>query len=261
MKKTSRRSSTVYSAPALEKGLDILEALAGTEVPQSLSGLASTLGRTSSELFRILDALERRAYIVKDTASGRYRLSLKLYELAHIHPPVKQLVKSAEEPMRDLAISLGESCHLSVLSRGNLLVLAEVGSPEPIRLSIAVGSSFPAVHTASGRLLLAILPEAEQRQFLEKNPAYLKQSTKQKKRVRDLLAAIQKTGYSTAENETYTGIRDIAVPVGNTRIGLSAALDVSSLIIPGIRFEIDKVLSALRRCARCINQSMGVTQP
>lgn len=260
MEKVSRRKSAVYSAPALEKGLDILEALASTEAPQSLSDLAHALDRSSSELFRALSSLEKRAYVIKDS-SGRYRLSLKLYELAHIHPPVEQLLRAAEEPMRVLARALRQSCHLSVLSQERLLVLAEAGSPEKVRLSITVGSSFSATRTASGRLLLARLPEAERRQFLERDADFRKQSGAQKKRMRAALGRIRKAGYSTAENESYMGIRDIAVPVGNTRIGLAAALDVSLWIVPGKRFEISEVLGALRSCARSITQSMGVTQP
>jgi DNA-binding IclR family transcriptional regulator len=261
MGSSTRRQSAIYSVPALEKGLDILEALAATDAPESLSDLARTLGRSSSELFRALSTLEKRAYVIKDPPSGRYRLSLKLYELAHIHPPVEQLLRAAAEPMRKLAHSLRQSCHLSVLSQGRLVVLCEAEGPEQIRLSVTVGSSFSAVNTASGRLLLATLPEVERQQFLEKNTDFLQQSAAQKKRLRTLLARIRKAGYSTAESETYMGIRDVAVPVGNTRIGLSAALDVSSWIVPGKRFQIEKVLRALQRCARRITRSMGVTHP
>jgi len=260
MDKLSRQPSAVYSAPALEKGLDILEALAATEKPQTLSDLSRALGRSSSELFRVLNSLEKRAYVIKDSA-GRYRLSLKLYELAHIHPPVEQLLKAADEPMRALARSLRQSCHLSVLSQGKLLVLAEYGSPEKVRLSIVVGSSFPATRTASGRLLLARLPEDERQRFLNKEAQYRRQSAVQKKRLHDAISRIRKAGYSSAENETYMGTRDIAVPVGNSRIGLDAALAVSLWIVPGKRFEISKVLGTLRKCAGIITNSMGVAQP
>lgn len=260
MKKASRRSSVVYSAPALEKGLNILEALAAMETPQSLSDLAHTLGRSSSELFRVLSSLEKRAYVIKNS-SGRYRLSLKLYELAHIHPPVEQLLRAADTPMRVLAQSLRQSCHLSVLSQGKLLVLAEAESPEKIHVSIAVGSNFPATHTASGRLLLAQMSEDDRRRFLEQDADFRRQSDAQKKSLLAALGSVRRAGFSTAESETYMGIRDVAVPVGNTRIGLVAALDVSLWTVPGKRFEIDEILDTLRSCARRITQSMGVTQP
>ncbi len=260
MKTASLRTTTTYSAPALEKGLDILEALAATDTPQSLADLARTLGRSSSELFRALSSLEKRAYIIKDLPSGRYRLSLKLYELAHIHPPVEQLLRAAADPMRNLAYSLRQSCHLSVLNQGKLVVLAEAGSPEQIRLTIAVGSTFSTVQTASGRLLLALLTEEEQHDFLANDSNYAKQSPVQRKRLKVLLGKIRKAGYSTAENETYMGIQDIAVPVGNTGIGVAAALDVTLWIHQGKQCDIAKVLSPLRKCARIMTQSMGVTQ-
>ena len=67
-----------YSVPALEKGLDILEALSASSQPQSLSGLAHLLERNSNEIFRMLNLLERRNYVLRDE-SGGYRLSLRMY--------------------------------------------------------------------------------------------------------------------------------------------------------------------------------------
>ena len=106
--------------PALEKGLDVLEALASAPDPQTLTELARALDRSSSVLFRIIDALEKRAYIARDPVSGTYHLTLKLYELAHTHSPVDQLLKAATFPMRVLADTIHESCHLSVLAHGKL---------------------------------------------------------------------------------------------------------------------------------------------
>ena len=86
---------TTYAVPALEKGLDLLEALAAQPEPRSQTDLARALGRSPSEIFRMLACLERRGYIVKEEASGRYRLTLRLYELAHTHTPVDQLLHAA----------------------------------------------------------------------------------------------------------------------------------------------------------------------
>lgn len=259
MATSARQRPAIYSTPALEKGLDVLEALASSETSLSLSDFAKALGRTSSELFRVLNALDRRSYVLKDPGTGRYRLSLKLFELAHLHPPVQHLLASAEEPMRKLAHSLRQSCHLSVLSSGKLVVLAETGSPEAIRLAIAVGSSFSPIHTASGRLLLAGLQGGEREAFLGKDRDYRRKSTAQKKRLRDVLDRIREAGYSTAENETYVGIRDVAVPVGNPRVGVAAALDLTLWIHPDHLFHITEVLSTMRRHAKNITRAMGVT--
>src|SRR5580692_831836 len=90
-------------APALEKGLDLLEALA--EAPGGLTqkALALRLGRSVGEIFRMLGVLERRAYIARDAATGQYGLTLRLFELANRHPPMRRLQSAALPIMQDLA--------------------------------------------------------------------------------------------------------------------------------------------------------------
>lgn len=58
-------SERKYRAPALEKGLDILELLARNSSPMTTSQMACALGRSVSELFRMVLALEYRGYIAQ----------------------------------------------------------------------------------------------------------------------------------------------------------------------------------------------------
>ena len=102
----------------LEKGLDILETLAHSQTPLSLTELARKLGRSSSELFRMLTVLESRGYINKEETTGNYALSLKLYELAHQHPPVMNLLKAAAQPMENVTNILRESCSFECFAAG-----------------------------------------------------------------------------------------------------------------------------------------------
>ncbi|MGH2562597.1 MAG: IclR family transcriptional regulator, partial [Thermomicrobiales bacterium] len=122
-----------YHVPALEKGLDILECLAAQGVPLTQAQLARTLGRRPSELFRMLTTLERRGYVQRDPLSGAYSLTLRLFELGHAHSPYDGLLRAAERPMRALTEEVRQSCHLSVIHGGQLLVLAEEQSPTRIR--------------------------------------------------------------------------------------------------------------------------------
>src|SRR6185436_11017574 len=94
------------------------EALAERPEARSQADLARDLGRSPSEIFRMLACLERRGYIVKEEASGRYRLTLRLFELAHTHTPVDQLLHAADGPLREVSRKIRESVHLSVLSDG-----------------------------------------------------------------------------------------------------------------------------------------------
>lgn len=251
-------SAPKYTVPALEKGLDILEALAASSTPQSLAGLARTLDRTSSEIFRMLTVLERRQYIERDAVSGSYSLSLKLYELAHTHAPVEHLVRTASRPMRELAEELRESCHLSVLSRGKLVVLHQVESPEEIKLAIDVGARFSAVRTNSGRLLLAHLPVEDLAGFLRGDPGYAALSGQERRQLKDQLERIRELGHSVAESRTRPGMKDIAVLVGNPAVGVFASLAIPCLFSGRDEASVVRLLTALLNCAAEITSALGL---
>ncbi len=221
--KPQKKAAPSYSVPALEKGLDILEALAAAPSPLSLAELARDLNRGSAEIFRMLVCLERRAYLRRDTASGKYAPTLRLFELAQAHSPLRTLLAAAREPMRQVAETLGESCHLSVLDRGKLLVIAREESPESIRLLIEVGAGFEPEKTASGRLLL------------------------------------DETVHSvTARDETIEGVDDAVVRVGTAGGAVHAALAVSWLRSRKGAKKPATVLAALSAAAKNIHQSLGI---
>ena len=160
-----------YNAPALDKGLDILEALASSDQPQGIADLSRTLRRTPSEIFRMVGTLERRGYIVRNQA-GTFRLSLRLYELAHMHSPFEQIINAAAGPMRRLSDEVRETTVLAALSHGYLIILAEELSMLRVRLSVEIGSRVPALSTVSGQMLIAHMAQEEQERFLAADPEY-----------------------------------------------------------------------------------------
>lgn len=254
----SGTAERAYAVPALEKGLDVIEALsAGTE-PPTLAELARRLGRSSSELFRLLNCLRRRGYVTQEAGTARYRLSLRLYELAHTHSPVDQLLRAAEAPMRRLALELRESCHLSVLNGAHLVVLAQVESPDRIRFSVEVGARFPAVHTASGRLLLAHLPKGTLDDLLRGDPDFRALGGAERKRLLAGLLDLRRSGLSVAEGENFQGVRDVAAIVGSPRAGIAAALCVPALQVRGRWRAGDGLGRAVERAAREITQTLGL---
>lgn len=215
--------SPTYSVPALDKGLDILEAIASSPSPLSLAELARDLDRGSAEIFRMLVCLERRAYLRRDPVSGKYAPTLRLFELGQAHPPLKTLLEAAREPMRLVTTKLGESCHLSVIERGKLEVIAREDSPESVRLFIEVGGRFDPRKTASGRLLL--------------NPAQ---------------EAV------TARDETIDGVDDVAVRIGSPQGAVHAALAVSWLRSRKGARKPTTILAALKAAAATIHQTLGI---
>jgi DNA-binding IclR family transcriptional regulator len=160
--------------------------------------------------------------------------------------------------MRDLSRSLRESVHLSVLSRGKLVVLAQEESPEPRRLSIEVGGRFPVVHTVSGRLLLAHLPKDDLDEILSRDADYRALGRAERRRFLAGLLGIRRSGVSTAEGESIVGVRDVAVLVGNPRVGVTAALCIPSLGLIDRKRSEKALVADLRRAAERITRSLGL---
>jgi len=246
-----------YFVPALEKGLDILEALAIAVVPQSLTDLSRTLNRTPSELFRMLDALEQRAYISRDMVSDGYYLTLKLYELAHTHSPVDHLLRAAAVPMRELSESIHESCHLSILNGPMLVVIAQAESPEPVRLSIEVGYRVLPLMTASGKVLVSMLEDMTRGRFLAADTTYASMSRSQRQAFSTDVLQIRKTRHYVAPSTRRAGI-DISCAVGNSEIDVSAALGVP--IMPGglNQGKESKLVNIIQECADRITVTLGL---
>jgi DNA-binding IclR family transcriptional regulator len=107
-----------YSAPALDKGLDILELLSDEAGGLSQSEIAEATGRSVGQIFRVLATLERRGYVTRDAQSGLYAFSMRIFDLAHRHPPLRGLISIATPAMRDLAERVRQSCNLSVIDSG-----------------------------------------------------------------------------------------------------------------------------------------------
>jgi DNA-binding IclR family transcriptional regulator len=247
-----------FKVPALEKGLQILETLSSALEPMSLTEISHVLGRSPSELFRMIGYLEARGYIKREQHSGNYYLSLKLYELAHTHSPVEQMIRAAIIPMRELAMKVRESCHLSVLHEGNLLVLYQQESPEKYRFSVEVGSRYDVLSTVSGRLLLAYLSADEREYYLSVQESFKEAGAEERSILVNRLEEIVEKGFSYSEHETHMGIRDLAVLVGNPKVGLAASLAIPSLIVARAPKDTEDLLRSLQDCARKITVAMGI---
>src|ERR1700758_4550348 len=155
-----------YRAPALDKGLDILELLAEQKGGLTRAEITKLLGRNASEMYRMLERLVARQYVVRSAGGDRYSLSLKLYALAHRHPPMNRLISEALPLMQRFADTAEQSCHLAVYDRGNLLVIAQVDGPGTWGISVRLGSRVGLIDTGSGRVMLAFQTVEQRQQML-----------------------------------------------------------------------------------------------
>jgi DNA-binding IclR family transcriptional regulator len=249
-----------YQAPALDKGLDILEYLSSQSIPLSQTEIATGIERNSNEIYRMLMSLESRGYILRDEISGKYRLTLKLYHLSHRHSPIDELRKAAQFPLEELAQSIRQSCHLSILYLDQVMVVLHAKSPEPIALSIEEGNLFPLPLTASGKVLLAYMPVNERKAVLKNNTIYKKYKEDQKEQFLNSLEQIQKDGYYIRTSDLAEGVIDISVPVGHTENGIIACLTISRLTTLNINKGVEnkEILAAAIKCSNTIKKRVGI---
>ncbi len=245
-----------YHVPALEKGLDILEFLSSVGSPQSQAEITRALNKNVSELFRMLDCLEQRGYLLRDDAN-RYQLSLKLFELAHTHSPIDLLLRVTAEPLRELAKRFRASVHIGILQDFQLFILAQEESPEPIRISVEVGKKFPALKTASGRLMLAFLAEEKLEQFFQQDPYYRALTKKQQQRFQRQLGEARVSRYVIGESDIIEGVQDISVLVGKPELGVVATLAVPVLVSKGQKIDVLPMLPHLQKSAEIITKKLG----
>lgn len=253
-------NETKYQAPALDKGLDILEHLSLKAKPLSQTEIAAGIGKKSNEIYRMLVCLENRGYLNRDAVSGKYRLSLKLYHLSHRHSPVDELRRAAQHPMDELAAAIRQSCHLGVLYLGQLMVISQSRSPGPIALSVEEGRLFSLLLTASGRVLLASMPEEERTRLLQANKLFTGQSSQQRQKFLQSLEDIHKNGFYVKPSDSTKGVTDISVPVGNPNTGAVAALTVSALTIQldDEMVSFDKIIEQVQVAAAAIVRELGL---
>lgn len=245
-----------YTAPALEKGLDVLELLAGEADGLSQAAIAQRLSRSTPELFRMVSVLERRGYVTRQ-ADGSYRLSLRLFELAHRHPPLKRLLSVALPAMQELAQQSRQSAHLVIHFSRRILVVAQVESPEPMGFSVRLGAHFPfRPDRASSRVLSAFQAPAIQEELIAELLASGARRASAA-RVRAGLAEIARAGIYVAPSDTTTGVTDLCAPVFDHSDGAVAALTVPYLRQRDVKVSLAAARQALLATVRRISAGLG----
>jgi DNA-binding IclR family transcriptional regulator len=199
-----------YRAPALDKGLDILELLAGTEEGLSQAEIAKSLDRSPNEIYRMLDRLVRRGYVLR-TNGDRYELTLKIFELAHARPPIQRLVSQATPVMRRFARQAEQSCHLVIHDRNVLVVAAQVESPGYWGVSIRVGSRISLINTGSGHVFLAFASPEERKLMLEEQLDGATETLLPS--VVERLNIVREQGYESTPSMQSRGVMNLSVPI------------------------------------------------
>lgn len=213
-----------YRAPALDKGLDILEYLAASPSGLSQADIAKGLGRATNEIYRMLNTLVRRNYVTRSPEGDRYMLSLKLLVLANMHPPRRRILDIAEPLMRTVTQRAEQSCHLVLWEDDDLVVSAAFSAPGNWRLSLRPGAIIGLFNTGSGHVLAAFQSDGRRRQMINSHRLVPGEEVIPPDTFNERLSDIRKTGYSLEPSQTVHGVINMSFPILDPMGNAMAAL-------------------------------------
>jgi DNA-binding IclR family transcriptional regulator len=200
-----------YRAPALDKGLDIIELLSSVDGGLTQAEISKALGRSPNEFYRMLDRLVRRGYVTK-LDGDRFSMTLKLFGLAQFHAPARRLASFATPIMRELAEKSSQANQLAVFDRGSVVVIAQQEAPGYWGISIRVGSHISLFDTGSGHVLLAFHSPEERRMMVAE---YMRSTDMQEQPAEffERLDQVRSRGYEMMASLQTAGVYNLSAPV------------------------------------------------
>lgn len=194
--------------------------------------LARRLGLSKSTVHRLLVTLTTEHLVEQDDLSGKYRLGLAVYDLGAAVATGLDLHEAVIGPMEQLREASGETVHVAVLDRREVVYVDRLESPTMRKLFIDVGRRNWAHSTATGKCLLAHLSPVELGVILDgwQPPALTAQTITNLDLLRRDLVEVRKRGYAVNQGESALDVLSVAGPIRDGSGRVRAALSVAGPI-------------------------------
>jgi DNA-binding IclR family transcriptional regulator len=194
-------------SPAVTRAVALLEELARTGGPLTLTELARRLDLAKSTVANLCGALEGSGMVRR--TDSRWALGYKVVELGQGFLSGTDLVAEFKRLTDDLPTGQSETLLLAVLDGPDVLYLARHDGTQPIRLASDVGRRLPGVVTALGKAMLAGLPGDELERRLagvEELPLLTPRSHRTIAALQADLDATRARGYAVDDEQNTEGV-------------------------------------------------------
>jgi len=203
------------SAPALSRGLALVEALDVAPEGLTLTQLSDAIDSPKNSTLRLIQALVDQGWAVRDPATLRVRLTSKVLRLGRPRSGDLSLTECALPMMRELRDQCGESVQLGILIGSEVVIIEKQESRLPVRIGVDVGLRLLLHDNAPGKVLIAFQEEQERERLLTEIslPATTPHTITDRRQLRTECDQIRKQGYALDRDENYEGIRCAAAPI------------------------------------------------
>lgn len=255
------RNRAPGSVQSVDRALDLLEILARSDTPIGVGQVAEMTGLPQATAHRLLRSLHLRGYVRHDS-SRKYSVGTAVLRLGDAVQ--RSLTRSARPYLSELVAYSGETANLAVLEGDDIVYVAQVPSPQALRMFTEVGRHVRPHSTAVGKVLLAAMPEERALAILRRTglPRRTERTITDLDTFAEELRLARELGWAVDEGEQEVGVRCVAVPVPVTDgQQVVAAISLSG---PAQRFAGGRepgLVERMREIARTFAGDMQGSEP
>jgi DNA-binding IclR family transcriptional regulator len=233
--------------------ITLLGAFSAEHRALTLSQLSRRANLPLTTTHRLVGELAGQGVLERDE-QGRYRIGVRLWEIASLAPRAGGLREAAMPFLEDLFDATRENVQLAVLDGIDVLYVERMSARNAIPVVSRVGGRLPVHATAVGQVLLANSPVELQEQVLAGLLIRLTDKTITSPReLRVLLAEVRRTGIAVADGQVDTQSLSVAAPVYGPDDTVVAGL---SIVVPATG-QGQLFAPAVRSAARGISRALG----
>ena len=238
--------------------LRIIEIIARSDEALTPAEINREIDLPKATVHRLCRTLEAEGYLVRDRSSGKLRPGQRLRSLSSgiLHASSAHIAR--HQVLQGIAAEVRETVNFVVAEEQGMRYLDRVEADWPLRIQLPVGTNVPFHCTASGKMFLASLPEAECRHFI--NALTLTRLTANTHVEPSSLLAdvreIRRNNYALDREEFIEGMNAVAVPVFSPDDVWTAAIaihgPVQRLSLEAAVARVDVLHEGARRLQRTL---------
>jgi DNA-binding IclR family transcriptional regulator len=244
--------------PAATRALKVLRFLAGQPDPVSLDRLAKAVGLPRSTAYHLVNAMIDEGFVVHLPEEHRYGLGVAAFEVGSGYSRQEPLQRIARRHLASLVDTVGQSAHLAVLHGRDVLYVLEERAPGRPPLVTDVGVRLPAHLTASGRAILAALPQNQVRALYPDRSAFVDRhgvGPASLSALRTLLIETRQRGYAMEHGEVTPGFASVAAAVldhnGHPTAGIAVTYPSEDSV------DLEQTIEATQRTAALVTRRIA----
>jgi DNA-binding IclR family transcriptional regulator len=251
-------ASERYVIRAIDRALAVLSVLARTPTGMDASALARGTDLHVSTVFRILQTLKLRNFVV-EAPGGLYRIGSKAFEVGSSFLRSTSLQSEGQVIVERLSEATGETASLGILDSDEVLYLAIANGQRELGIQSNVGTRHPLYCTALGKVLLAGLdwPDAQALLSRVERVQMTPNTITDIGRLQKELLKVAGQGYALDEEERALGIHAVAAPVRDHSGRVVAAISTAG---PAFRISganLESLIRHVQALASEFSQRLG----